>query len=50
MKWVVLMSNGILAHNFYTFNTKEEAEAYAAKRKDKNRAVYVRELTEEVWF
>lgn len=50
MKYIVLISDGILNHSFQLFETKEEAEEYANKIASKHDFVEVNELTNSVYL
>lgn len=50
MKYIVLISDGILNHSFQLFGTKEEANEYANKIVSKHYFVEVNELTNSVYL
>lgn len=50
MKYIVLISDGVLNHSFQVFTTKEEAEKYANKIKYKHEYVEVNELINSVYL
>lgn len=50
MKYIVLISDGILNHSFQLFETKTEAEEYATKIASKHDYVEVNELINNVYL
>lgn len=50
MKYIVLISDGIYAHSFKLFATKEEAEVFANKITNKHSYVEVNELAIEAYL
>ena len=50
MKYIVLISDGILNHSFQLFETKEEAEKYANKIASNHDFVEVNELINSVYL
>lgn len=50
MKYIVLISDGILNHNFQLFATKEEAEEYANKITSNHDYVEINELVNNVYL
>lgn len=50
MKYIVLISDGVLNHSFQVFTTKEEAEEYANKIASKHDFVEVNELINSVYL
>ena len=50
MKYIVLISDGILNHSFQLFETKEEANEYANKIASKHDFVEVNELAHSTYL
>lgn len=50
MKYIVLISDGILNHSFQLFETKEGAEDYANKIASKHDYVQVNELVNNAYL